>query len=83
MLWLTMTGRPTLLREVKQSILRNDFSTCQHIYDQEKTEIEQRICWPKPKINLNIPLASKYARFVVLGRLIYWTPLIKTLDPPF
>ena len=41
-----MSGRPTVLREVKQSILRND--TCQHIYDQEKKEIEQRICWPIP-----------------------------------
>ena len=28
-------------------------------------------------------LASKYARFVVLGRLRYWTPPpIRTLDPP-
>ena len=29
-------------------------------------------------------LASKYARFVVLGRLMYWTPppLIEPLDPP-
>ena len=44
-----MTGRPTLLREVKQSILRNDFGTCQRIYVQEKKEIEKRICWPKPK----------------------------------
>ena len=28
-------------------------------------------------------LASKYARFVVLGRLMYWTPppLIRPLDP--
>ena len=69
-----MTGRPTVLKQVKQSILRNDFGTCQHIYDQEKKEIEQRICWPKPKINLNIPLASKYAKCVVLGRLMYWTP---------
>ena len=48
--------------------------TCQHIYDQEKKEIEQRICWPKPKINLYIPLASKNAKCVVLGRLMYWTP---------
>ena len=38
--------------EVKQNILRNDFGTCQHIYDQEKKEIEQSICWPKPKINM-------------------------------
>ena len=78
-----MTGRPTLLREVKQSILRNDFGTCQHIYDQEKKEIGQRICWPKPKINLNIHLASKYARFVILGRLMYWNHPIRPLDPPF
>ena len=28
-------------------------------------------------------LASKYARFVVLGRLMYWTPPIRPLDPPF
>ena len=28
-------------------------------------------------------LASKYARFVVLGRLMYWTPPpIRPLDPP-
>ena len=28
--------------------------------------------------------ASKYARFVVLGRLMYWTPPpIGPLDPPF
>ena len=24
--------------------------------------------------DINIPLASKYARFVVLGRLMYWIP---------
>ena len=24
--------------------------------------------------NLNVPLESEYARFVVLGRLMYWTP---------
>ena len=24
--------------------------------------------------DINIPLASKYARFVMLGRLMYWTP---------
>ena len=27
-------------------------------------------------------LASKYARFVVLVRLMYWTPPIRPLDPP-
>ena len=38
-----------------------------------------------PKLfNLNIHLATKYARFVVLGRLMYWTPPppIRPLDPP-
>ena len=49
-----MTGRPTLLREVKQSILRNDFGTWQHIYDQEKKEIEQRICWPNKAKDLGL-----------------------------
>ena len=79
-----MTGRPTVLKQIKQSILRNDFGTCQHIYDQEKKEIEQRICWPKSKINLYIPLASKYAKCVVLGRLMYWTPPPdQTIGPPF
>ena len=33
--------------------------------------------------DINIPLASKYARFVVLARQMYWTPQIRTLDPPF
>ena len=28
-------------------------------------------------------LASKYAIFVVLGSLMYWTPPIRPLDPPF
>ena len=32
--------------------------------------------------NLNIPLASKYARFVVLGRLMYWTPRSDHWTPP-
>ena len=27
-------------------------------------------------------LASKYARFVVIVRQIYWTPPFRTLDPP-
>ena len=31
--------------------------------------------------DINIPLASKYARFVVLGRLMYWTP-DQTIAPP-
>ena len=27
-------------------------------------------------------LASKYAKFVVLGRPMYWTPPIRPFDPP-
>ena len=27
-------------------------------------------------------LGSKYARFVVLGRLMYWTPPDQTIGPP-
>ena len=27
-------------------------------------------------------LASKYARFVVLVRLMYWTPPLQTIGPP-
>ena len=38
------------------------------------------------KYMLVYSLASKYARFVVLGRLMYWTPPppppIRPLDPP-